>query len=81
MVSWQNGAAGLFRVLQELVVLCAAAPPITAWDDLLPLQARRLPDELARIDAYLDDDRFVAPWRTHFSAPRSRSLPWCACCT
>ena len=76
MVSWQNGVAGCFRVLQELVVLRVAAPPITAWDDLLPLQARRLPDELARIDAYLDDERFVAPWRTHFSARLGRpSVP------
>jgi transposase, IS5 family len=76
MVSWQNGVAGRFRVLQELVVLRVAAPPITAWDDLLPLQARRLPDELARIDAYLDDERFVAPWRTHFSARLGRpSVP------
>ena len=36
-------------------MLRVAAPPITAWDDLLPLQARRLPDELARIDAYIHD--------------------------
>jgi IS5 family transposase len=67
------GAFGCFRVL---VVLRVAAPPITAWDDLLSLQARRLPDELARIDAYLDDERFVVPWRTHFSARLGRpSVP------
>jgi IS5 family transposase len=43
---------------------------------LLPAQARRLPAELARIDAYLDDERFIAPWRVVFSARLGRpSVP------
>ena len=51
-------------------------PALTTWDDLLPDQATRLPDELARIDAYLDDERFTAPWRTHFHAKLGRpSVP------
>ena len=59
-------------------MLCVAAPPITAWDDLLPLEARRLPEELARIDAYLDDERFITPWRSHYSARLGRpSVPIC----
>ena len=33
------------------------------WEALLPEQAKRLPTELVRIDAYLDDERFIAPWR------------------
>ena len=45
---------------------CVAAPPPPAWDALLPPQARRLPVELATIDAYLDDERFIAPWRALF---------------
>jgi IS5 family transposase len=58
------------------VVLCVAAPPPPAWDALLPPQARRLPAELARIDGYLDDDRFIAPWRTLFAARLGRpSVP------
>ena len=44
-------------------MLCVAAPPPPAWDALLPPQARCLPVELATIDAYLDDERFIAPWR------------------
>jgi IS5 family transposase len=35
-----------------------------------------LPDELARIDAYLDDESFTAPWRIHFHARLGRpSVP------
>ena len=57
-------------------MLRVAAPPPPAWEVLLPAQARRLPAELARIDAYLDDERFIAPWRVVFSARLGRpSVP------
>jgi IS5 family transposase len=57
-------------------VLRVAAPPPPAWDPLLPPEVRRLPDELARIDAYLDDERFITPWRALFSARLGRpSVP------
>ena len=57
-------------------LLRVTAPPVTIWDDLLPDQAKRLPDELARIDAYLDDERFIAPWRGVFAARLGRpSVP------
>jgi IS5 family transposase len=59
-------------VLKELVVLRVAAPPPSAWDALLPPEVRRLPDELARIDAYLDDERFITPWRALFAARLGR---------
>jgi IS5 family transposase len=63
-------------VLKELVVLRVAAPPPPAWDALLPPEVRRLPDELARIDAYLDDERFITPWRALFAARLGRpSVP------
>jgi IS5 family transposase len=39
---------------------------LTLWEALLPEQAKRLPGELAQVDAYLDDERFVAPWRALF---------------
>jgi transposase, IS5 family len=44
---------------------CFALPPRRRppWDALLPPEVRRLPDELARIDAYLDDERFITPWQ------------------
>jgi IS5 family transposase len=57
-------------------VLRVAAPPPPAWDTLLPPQARRLSAELAAIDAYLDDDRFITPWQPHFSVRLGRpSVP------
>ena len=34
-------------------------PQTTIWE--LPEEAKRLPAELARIDAYLDDERSMAP--------------------
>lgn len=60
----------------EIPLLRTTTPPLTTWDDLLPDQATRLPTELARIDAYLDDERFTAPWRAHFHARLGRpSVP------
>jgi IS5 family transposase len=58
----------------EFPLLRTATPPLTTWDDLLPDQATRLPAELARVEAYLDDERFSAPWRAYFSARLGR--PW-----
>jgi transposase, IS5 family len=50
--------------------------PPPAWEVLLPAQARRLPVELARVDAYLDDERFIAPWRALFDRRLGRpSVP------
>jgi transposase, IS5 family len=37
-------------------------PQTTIWELLLPEEAKRLPAELAAVDAYLDDERFIAPW-------------------
>jgi hypothetical protein len=49
---------------------------LTLWEALLPEQARRLPAELAQVDAYLDDERFIAPWRALFDQRLGRpSVP------
>ena len=51
-------------------------PQITLWDALLPEEAKRLPTELVQVDGYLDDERFLAPWRSLFSARLGRpSVP------
>ena len=39
---------------------------LTLWEALLPEEARQLPAELAAVDAYLDDERFLVPWETLF---------------
>jgi transposase, IS5 family len=42
----------------------------------LPEEAKRLPAELQAVDAYLDDERFIAPWRALFSVRLGRpSVP------
>src|SRR6266508_1298427 len=84
LVSCGN-AGGLWRgcgrmtplsLLYEITLLRVTTPPLFTWDDLLPDQAKRLPTELAHIDAYLDDERFIAPWRAHFHARLGRpSIP------
>lgn len=43
---------------------------------MLPQQAQQLPAEPARVDVFLDDERFIAPWRTVFSERLGRpSVP------
>ena len=36
------------------------------WESVLPEEVRRLPDELARVDALLDDPAFFAPFVPFF---------------
>jgi transposase, IS5 family len=47
-----------------------------SWWEVLPEQARQLPAELASIDAFLDDERFIVPWRAVFAERLGRpSVP------
>jgi hypothetical protein len=66
-------------------VLRQRDPQTTIWELLLPEELNRLPAELARVDAYLDDERFIAPWRgcsrPAWAARRCRSTRCCGCCT
>ena len=49
---------------------------ITLWDTLLPEPIRALPDELAKVDALLDDERFMQPFRNKHASHRGRpTLP------
>jgi transposase, IS5 family len=50
----------------EVTVLRESDPQTTLWELLLPEELKRLPAELARVDAYLHDERFIAPWRAQF---------------
>jgi transposase, IS5 family len=57
-------------------VLRETDPQTTLWDALLPEEAKRLPAELQAVDAYLDDERFIAPWRALFDRRLGRpSVP------
>ncbi|HEX6684873.1 MAG TPA: ISNCY family transposase [Candidatus Limnocylindrales bacterium] len=46
------------------------------WESVLPEVCLRLPVELERVDAWLDDERFFTPFVPHFSARMGRpSIP------
>ena len=40
--------------------------PLSAWESQLPAELLRLPEELARVDALLDDPAFFAPFAPYF---------------
>ena len=51
-------------------------PQPSLWEALLPEELKRFPVELAQVDAYLDDERFIAPWRALFDRRLGRpSVP------
>ena len=51
-------------------------PQPSLWEALLPEELKHLPAELAQVDAYLDEERFVAPWRALFDRRLGRpSVP------
>jgi transposase, IS5 family len=57
-------------------VLRESDPQTTIWELLLPEEAKRLPAELQAVDAYLDDECFIAPWRVLFDRRLGRpSVP------
>jgi IS5 family transposase len=57
-------------------VLRESDPQPSLWEALLPGQAKRLPAELVQVDAYLDDERFIAPFRALFDRRLGRpSVP------
>ena len=46
----------------EATVFRTISGPVSAWESLLPPELLRLPEELARVDALLDDPAFFAPF-------------------
>ena len=74
--SWVNDRVVILLPPHTLEVTGAARerPQTTIWELLLPEEAKRLPAELARIDAYLDDERFIAPWRVLSSGDHGHAL-------
>jgi IS5 family transposase len=55
---WLEGIEAMFRTIGDQPSL---------WESLLPEEALRLPEELARVDALLDDPAFFAPVRATLS--------------
>ena len=51
--------------------------PVSLWESLLPEEVLRLPEQLARVDALLDDPVFFAPFVPFFSlAAAGRRRRW-----
>ena len=42
------------------------------WEAVLPAELRELPPELGKVDAVLDDDRFLVPFRSRLTASIGR---------
>jgi len=42
------------------------------WESVLAAELRELPGELAKVDAILDDDRFLVPFRSRLTASVGR---------
>jgi hypothetical protein len=51
-------------------------PQPSLWETILPAGMAALPEELARVDALLDDPGFLAPLATHYDPVAGRpSIP------
>jgi transposase, IS5 family len=46
----------------EAIVFRTVGDQCSLWESVLPEEVRRLPEELARVDGYLDDPSFFAPF-------------------
>src|SRR5204862_405663 len=53
-------------------VLRGRAVGESLWESVLPAELRELPAELAKVDAILDDDRFLVPFRSRLTASIGR---------
>jgi len=64
-----NGEDGLNALVAEgieAIVFRTLSDQPSLWESILPEQVRRLPEELARVDALLDDAAFFAPFVPFF---------------
>jgi transposase, IS5 family len=50
------------------VLRLEAGQVLSVWDEVLPIEARELPDDLQRIDVLLSDPALVAPMRASWRA-------------
>jgi IS5 family transposase len=62
----------LNEAISEVRVLRERSVGESLWESVLPAELRELPPELARVDVVLDDDRFLAPFRSRLTARSGR---------
>ena len=66
MLNRENGLKPLVREGIEAIVFRTVGDQPSLWESILPEEVRRLPVELARVDALLDDAAFFAPFVPFF---------------
>jgi len=71
-LSWEDGLNALVAEGIEAIVFRTVGDQCSLWESLLPEEVRRLPEELARVDALLDDPAFFAPFVPFFDPRRGR---------
>src|ERR1700758_5682152 len=71
-LSWEDGLNALVAEGIEAIVFRTVGDQCSLWESLLPDEVRRLPEQLARVDALLDDPAFFAPFVPFFDPRRGR---------
>lgn len=66
VLSWKDGLKALIAEGIEAIVFRTVGDQPSLWESLLPEEVRRLPEELARVDALLDDPTFFTPFMPYF---------------
>lgn len=72
VLSWEDGLNALVAEGIEAIVFRTVGDQCSLWESILPEEVRRLPEELARVDALLDDPVFFAPFAPFFDARMGR---------
>ncbi|CEZ28533.1 transposase family IS1560 [Mycobacterium tuberculosis] len=72
VLNWEDGLNALVAEGIEAIVFRTLGDQCWLWESLLPDEVRRLPEELARADALLDDPAFFAPFVPFFDPRRGR---------
>lgn len=75
-LTWDDGLNALVAEGIEAIVFRTVNDQPTLWDAILPSELLVLPEELARVDALLDDPVFFAPFVPYFDPEIGRpSIP------
>ena len=72
VLSWEDGLNALVVEGIEAIVFRTVNDQPSLWELVLPEEVRRLPEELARVDALLDDTAFFAPFVPFFDLRMGR---------
>src|ERR1700758_3900631 len=72
VLSWEDGLNALVAEGIEAIGFRTVGDQCSLWESVLPEEVRRLPDELARVDALLDDPAFFTPFVPFFDLRMGR---------